>query len=78
MTQMQRFEPFVSNGKQSPAYWFLDILWVVHATDEQTQWRYSVIEQWMPGSDGPPPHVHPFEDETFWVMEDEMTVDVGG
>ena len=32
----------------------------------------------MPEGSGPPPHVHPFEDETFWVMEGEMTVEVGG
>ena len=71
-------EPFVSTAKDSPAYWLLDILWVVHATGEQTEGRYSVIEQWMPEGSGPPPHVHPFEDEFFWVMEGEMTVEVGG
>ena len=71
-------EPFVSTPKDSPAYWLLDILWVIHATGDQTQGRYSVIEQWMPVGSGPPPHVHPFEDEFFWVMEGEMTVKVGG
>jgi quercetin dioxygenase-like cupin family protein len=78
MTTIKPFAPFVSTGKDSPAYWFVDILWVVHATGEQTQGRYSVVEQWMPEGAGPPPHVHPFEDETFWVMEGEMTVEVGG
>jgi quercetin dioxygenase-like cupin family protein len=78
MTPIQSFEPFVSTAKESPAYWFLDILWVVHATGEQTQGRYSIIEQWMPNGVGPPPHVHAFEDEAFWVMEGEMTVEVGG
>lgn len=78
MTPIISFEPFVSTGKDSPAYWLVDILWVVHATGEQTQGRYSVVEQWMPEGSGPPPHVHPYEDETFWVMEGEMTVEVGG
>jgi quercetin dioxygenase-like cupin family protein len=32
----------------------------------------------MPQRSGPPPHVHPYEDESFWVMEGEMTVEVGG
>jgi hypothetical protein len=56
MAPINAFEPFVSTGKDSPAYWLLDLLWVVHATGEQTQGRYSVIEQWMPegsGSDRP-------------------------
>ena len=72
MTPIHSFAPFVSTGKDSPAFWFVDILWVVHATGEQTQGAYSVIEQRMPEGSGPPPHVHPFEDETFWVMEGEI------
>jgi quercetin dioxygenase-like cupin family protein len=71
-------EPFISTSKDSPAYWLLDILWVVHATGEQTQGSYSLIEQWMPQAAFPPPHVHPYEDESFWVIEGEMTVEVGG
>jgi mannose-6-phosphate isomerase-like protein (cupin superfamily) len=78
MTPILSFEPFVSAAKESPAYWLLDILWVVHATGEQTHGRYSIIEQWMPHGVGPPPHVHAFEDEVFWVMEGEMTAEVGG
>jgi hypothetical protein len=37
-----------------------------------------LIEHWMPHGSGPPPHVHPHEDEAFWVMEGEMTAEVGG
>ena len=37
MTPLLSFEPFVSTAKESPAYWLWDILWVVHATGEQTQ-----------------------------------------
>jgi quercetin dioxygenase-like cupin family protein len=69
MRAIRTSEPFLSTGKDSTAYWLVDILWVVQATGEQTQGHYSVIEQRMPEGSGPPPHVHPFEDETFWVME---------
>ena len=75
---MNPFKGFVSSAKDCPAYWFVDILWLVHATGDQTEGRYSVIEQWMPQGSGPPPHVHPGEDETFWVMQGEMTIDIGG
>ena len=34
---MNTFPPFRSASQESPAYWALDILWVVHATGEQTQ-----------------------------------------
>jgi mannose-6-phosphate isomerase-like protein (cupin superfamily) len=71
-------KPFLSTPMDSPAYWLLDILWVVHATGEQTHGRYSMIEQWMPDDAFAPPHVHPHADETFWVLEGEMTAEVGG
>jgi quercetin dioxygenase-like cupin family protein len=78
MTPIRTSDPFRSTSKEAPAYWLLDILWVVHATGEQTHGSYSVVEQWMPRGSGPPPHVHPYEDESFWVIEGEMTVEVGG
>ena len=78
MTPIRTSEPFISTANDSPAYWLLDVLWVVHATGNQTQGHYSLIEQWMPQGSGPPPHVHPYEDEMFWVTEGEMTVEVGG
>src|SRR5262249_22922203 len=36
------------------------------------------LRDWPRTKNRPPPHVHPFEDEVFWVMEGEMTVEVGG
>ena len=78
MTVIRTSDPFISTPKDSLAYWLLDVLWVVQATGEQTQGHYSMIEQWMPQGSGPPPHVHPYEDESFWVIEGEMTVEVGG
>jgi len=78
MATIHTSDPFISTPQDSPAYWLLDILWVVHATGEQTEGRYSLIEQRMPPSAFAPPHVHPHEDESFWVMEGEMTVEVGG
>lgn len=70
------FTAFVSDAKTAPAYWMLDCLWIIHATAEETNGEYSVIEQWMPEGSGPPPHVHPIE-EVFFVIEGEMTVHIG-
>lgn len=71
-------EPFMSTAKNAPAFWLLDVLWIVHVTGEQTGGRYSVIEQYMPEGSGPPPHVHPVEDEAFYVSSGEMTLNVDG
>lgn len=33
---------------------------------------------WMPGGDPPRAHFHPFQDETFEVLEGELTVELDG
>jgi len=44
---------------------------------EQTEGRVSVVESAMPaGAKGPPLHTHEF-DETFYVLEGELTVQLG-
>jgi quercetin dioxygenase-like cupin family protein len=44
---------------------------------EQTEGRVSVVESAMPpGAKGPPLHTHDF-DETFYVLEGELTVQLG-
>jgi quercetin dioxygenase-like cupin family protein len=70
------FFPFAAAGETAPAYWFLDCLWLVHASGRETAGRYSVIEQYMPEGSGPPPHVHPI-DEAFYVIAGEITVHAG-
>ena len=71
-------KPFARTRDDAPARWLLDNLWLVLATGEDTNGEYSVIEQFMPVGSGPPPHVHPFEDEAFYLLAGEMTVIVGG
>ncbi len=62
---------------EAPAYWMLDILWTVLATSEQTEGRYSLIEQLMPQGAAPPPHVHPYGAEAFYLLEGEITYRAG-
>jgi hypothetical protein len=46
MTAIRSSNAFISTPKDSPAYWLLDVLWVVHAPGEQTQGSYFLVEQW--------------------------------
>ncbi len=69
--------PIVQNAASAPAYWFLDILWIILVDGEQTDGRYSLMEQLMPEGVGPTPHVHPFNDEGFYVIEGSMDMRVG-
>ena len=70
-------QPFLASNQTAPAYWMLDILWTILATGQQTGGRYSVLEQIMPGNAAPPPHVHPFSVEAFYLLDGEITYKVG-
>ncbi len=68
---------FHRRSEDAEARWFIDILWILLATGEDTGGQYSVIEQYMPEGAGPGPHVHPFADEAFYVIAGEITAVVG-
>jgi len=47
------------------------------ATAEDTQGKFALIEAVARKGNVPPPHIHHREEETFYVLEGEMTVSVG-
>jgi quercetin dioxygenase-like cupin family protein len=67
---------FLSNREDAPAYWQVDILWLIHASVQQTGGAYSLIEEFCPKDSGPPPHYHD-QDEGFYLLEGEITFQAG-
>jgi hypothetical protein len=66
--------PYVLGTEEGEAFWGLDnSLWTLKATAEQTGSRFSLIEEVAPRGEGTPLHVHPEDDETFYVLEGELT-----
>src|SRR5436190_20193668 len=47
------------------------------ATGEDTNGKYALWEATVPPGGGPPPHVHSREEEGFYVLEGEITFQVG-
>ena len=47
------------------------------ATGEETDGKYATFEAIVPPGSGPPPHVHSREEESFLVLEGEMTFQLG-
>ena len=47
------------------------------ATGEDTNGKYAMWEAIVPPGGGPPPHVHSREEECFFVLEGEITFQVG-
>lgn len=47
------------------------------ATGEETAQRYAMSEAIVPPGGGPPQHVHSREEESFYILEGEITFQVG-
>ena len=48
------------------------------ATGEDTSGKYAMWEAIVPPGGGPPPHIHSREEESFFVLEGEITIVVDG
>ena len=59
------------------AIWFIDGRVRVHIAGDETGGRLALLEMEGPRGHMPPLHVHWAEDETFVVMEGELTLYVG-
>lgn len=58
--------------------WFIDGLVHIHVSGDETEGRYSVLENHVPEGDMAPLHVHHDEDEVFHVLEGEVTLFLPG
>lgn len=47
------------------------------ATGEDTDGKYAMWEAIVPPGGGPPPHIHSREEESFYILEGEITFTVG-
>ena len=48
------------------------------ATGEDTNGKYAMWEALVPPGGGPPPHVHSREEESFYILEGEITFTIDG
>ena len=46
-------------------------------TGDDTNGKYAIWEAIVPPGGGPPPHVHSREEEGFYILEGEITLQVG-
>ena len=69
--------PLIRNAETAPAYWMADVLWMVLADGNDTGGRFSLMEQLLPKGAGPGPHKHTWSDETFYMLDGEITLLIG-
>ena len=63
--------------EEGEAYWLLGMLEIVKISGATTNGEYGLIEVTVRAGEGSPWHVHPDEDEWFYVLAGEFTVYVG-
>lgn len=60
-----------------PSYWVADHRMTLLISGEQTNHAYSLLELYIVPGGGPPPHIHHREDETFYVLDGDITIVAG-
>ena len=64
--------------EEGEALWFAGALVTVKATAEQTGGEFSLFEELAPRGAAPPLHVHPQDNESFYILEGELTIYLDG
>jgi mannose-6-phosphate isomerase-like protein (cupin superfamily)/catechol 2,3-dioxygenase-like lactoylglutathione lyase family enzyme len=77
-TADQRNQPKFVPAGSGPAYWGPGDQITFLLTGEDTGGAFFIAEVSVPPGGGPPPHIHRREDETFYVQQGTLTVQVGG
>jgi quercetin dioxygenase-like cupin family protein len=73
MNEQNKPQAFEVNNTEGRAYWGMGILWTILATAEDTNGAYSCIEELIPRGPSAAPHIHEAADESFYIIEGEMT-----
>ncbi len=70
-------KPTVRNPAQGRTVAIVGDVYRFLATGEDTSGKYAIWEAIVPPGGGPPPHIHSREEEGFYVLEGEITIQVG-
>jgi quercetin dioxygenase-like cupin family protein len=70
--------PAMTRRGDGEARWWFGALAEITLTGDQTGGVLSIVEVTEPPGSAAPLHVHHREDETFWILEGEVTFEVGG
>jgi quercetin dioxygenase-like cupin family protein len=73
MNAQNKPQAFELNHTKGRAFWGMGILWTMLATAEDTDGQYSCMEELIPHGPSAAPHIHEVADESFYIIEGEMT-----
>lgn len=76
-TLTQPRQPLVVPAREGQARWWFSNLAVIKTTAADTGGQMTIIEVTEPPGVSGPRHVHHREDEAFWVLEGDVTFEIG-
>jgi quercetin dioxygenase-like cupin family protein len=76
-TTTQALAPHAVANDEGEARWWLGGLAVIKATGADTGGQFTIIDVTEPPGMEAPLHVHHREDEGFWILEGDVTLQVG-
>ena len=65
--------PYALGSEHGEMLWFFGMLVTMKATAEQTGGEFILVEELAPRGTATPLHVHPEDDESFYILEGELT-----
>jgi quercetin dioxygenase-like cupin family protein len=78
MNDSTGLRPYGLADGEGEARWWLGGLATIKASSRDTGGQYTLVEVVEPAGAEAPLHVHNREDEGFWILEGELTFEVGG
>jgi quercetin dioxygenase-like cupin family protein len=75
--QARALDPVSVRGDEGEARWWFAALAVIKATAADTGGQMTIVEMTEPPGAEAPLHVHHREDEGFWILEGDLTLQVG-
>lgn len=76
-SQFQALSPMAVARDDGEARWWFGSLAVIKATAADTGGQMTIVEVTEPPGAEAPLHVHHREDEGFWILEGDVTLEVG-
>ena len=77
VTAERATDGYLLDQDEGEAYWLLGMLQTIKIGRDDTAGQYGLLEIVVPEGVGSPWHVHPDEDEWFFVLDGSFTVYVG-
>ncbi len=70
-------QPTIKNSSEGRTITVVGDVYRFLATSDDTDGKYALWEAIVPLGGGPPPHVHSREEEGFYILEGEITFQIG-